>query len=161
MRSDFAVAGVAAALVAVLLVAACDRSPRTCSVCRREECTGFTYRMTLDDGKKVEACCARCGLTYLERHHVHPRRVEATDFASGRWIDGTRAIYVSGSDMSHCPVREGRRDTFGCCALKGYDRCLPSLLAFESRGAAETFRARHGGDLVTCAQLRFGRRHSQ
>jgi hypothetical protein len=154
MRQGYVVAFVATQLAAALLFAACGREPRSCPVCQREECTGFTYRITLAGSKKIETCCPRCGLAYLRDHHASPKSIEATDFASDRWIDGTRAIYVSGSDLSHCPARESRRDTFGCCAVKGYDRCLPSLLAFQSREAADSFRIRHGGELMTFAELR-------
>jgi hypothetical protein len=78
--------------------------------------------------------------------------LEATDYASDRWIEATKAMYVSGSDVSHCGTEEARRDAYGCCAIKDYDRCLPSLMAFATLDATQAFQKQHGGSPVTVAQ---------
>ncbi len=109
--------------------------------------------MTLTNGKTVQTCCPRCGLHYLKVRGQTARTFEATDYASDQWIDATKAVYVSGSDVSHCGTEEARRDAYGCCAIKAYDRCLPSLIAFATPDAAQAFQKQHGGNLLTFAQL--------
>jgi alpha-D-ribose 1-methylphosphonate 5-triphosphate synthase subunit PhnG len=77
----------------------------------------------------------------------------AADFATGKHLDAGQATYVEGSDVSHCAVKEIRRDGYGCCYVKGFDRCQPSLVAFADRAAAERFQQEHGGRIVPFAKL--------
>jgi len=48
--------------------------------------------------------------------------MEATDFATGHWVDATHAVYVSDSDMHPCGEMNTMRDPQGCCLMKTYDR---------------------------------------
>jgi nitrous oxide reductase accessory protein NosL len=74
--------------------------------------------------------------------------MEATDFATGHWVDAADAVYVSDSDVHPCAEMQSMRDPQGCCLLKTYDRCLPSLVAFAARDQAVVFQKAHGGQLV-------------
>lgn len=139
------------ALAAVLV--SCSRGPKTCQVCERKECAGMAFRVALANGKTVETCCPRCGLHYLESAKQQARSLSAADYASGQWIDASNAVYVSGSDVSHCAPLGAVRDMQGCCAIKNYDRCLPSLIAFRDRTAAQGFQKQHGGELLAFEQL--------
>jgi NosL len=132
----------------VALVVGCARSQRVCAVCDRAECKGMAFRMTLESGKIVETCCPRCALHYLEANHVTARKMEATDFATGRWIGAADAVYVSDSDVHPCALPETRRDPQGCCMTMAYDRCLPSLVVFAAKDQAAAFQKDHGGQLV-------------
>src|SRR5438876_4528069 len=82
-----------------LWVAACGRAHKVCAVCNRDECTGMAFRMTLENGRAVETCCAHCAMHYLESNKQRAKVLQATDFASGQWIDATKAVFVSGSDV--------------------------------------------------------------
>jgi hypothetical protein len=135
-------------VLCVALVAGCGKSPRVCAVCGRDECKGMAFRVTLENGKIVETCCPRCGLHYLADNHLQARKLEATDFATGNWVDATKAVYVSDSDMHPCTEMGSLRDPQGCCMMKTYDRCLPSLVAFVAKDAAAVFQKNHGGQLV-------------
>ncbi|HUI07015.1 MAG TPA: hypothetical protein VL486_08410 [Verrucomicrobiae bacterium] len=136
------------------LVAGCARSEHVCAVCDREECKGMAFRMTLENGKTIETCCPRCALHYLEANHVTARHMEATDYATGRWVDAAQAVYVSASDVHPCAALETRVDPQGCCLAKAYDRCLPSLVAFAARDEAVAFQKDHGGQLVAFREIR-------
>lgn len=124
-----------------------------CAVCQRGECKAMAFRMTLDNGKTVETCCPRCGLHYLETNKQQARTFEATDFATGHWLDATKVVFVSGSDMRPCAMPESKRDAQGCCMYLQYDRCLPSLVAFADKNAAVEFQKQHGGDVLAFAGL--------
>lgn len=132
-----------------LLAISCGQSHKVCAVCQRDECAGFTFRVKLEDGKQIETCCPRCGMWYVKSAGQRAREMWATDFDSGKRIDATKAAYVSGSDVSYCSQTETRRDGYGCCFYKGFDRCQPSLIAFESAAAAQVFQKQHGGELLT------------
>ena len=131
-----------------VVAAGCSKSTRMCAVCNREECNGLTFRVTLENGKVVETCCPRCGLHYLESTHQRARKMEATDFATGNWVDAANAVYVSDSNVHPCAELQTLRDPQGCCMLKTYDRCLPSLVAFAATEPAATFQKAHGGQIV-------------
>ena len=130
-------------------MAGCGRGPKTCAICQRDECKGMAFRVTLESGKTVETCCPRCGLHYLEVNHQQARALEATDFATGHWVDATNAVFVSDSDMHPCAEMNAMRDAQGCCMMKTYDRCLPSLVAFADKDQATTFQKAHGGQIIT------------
>ena len=142
-----------ALLLCVVLVAGCTKSPRVCAVCDRAECKGMAFRVTLENGKVVETCCPRCALHYLESNHQQARTMEATDFATGHWVDATHAVYVSDSDVHPCAEMNTMRDPQGCCLMKTYDRCLPSLIVFRDRAAAVDFQRQHGGKLQTFQEI--------
>jgi hypothetical protein len=137
-----------ALILCVAFVVGCSKSPRMCAVCGREECKGMAFRVTLENGKVVETCCPRCGLHYLTDNHLQARKLEATDFATGNWVDATKAVYISDSDMHPCTEMGSLRDPQGCCLMKTYDRCLPSLVAFVGKDEAAPFQKNHGGQLV-------------
>jgi hypothetical protein len=142
-----------ALLLVIVLLTGCSRGAKVCAVCQRDECKAMAFRMTLDNGKTIETCCPRCGLHYLEANQQHARSVEATDFATGQWLDATKAVFVSGSDVRPCAEPEPRRDAQGCCLYVAYDRCLPSLVAFADRSAAAEFQRLHGGEVQSFAEL--------
>lgn len=142
-----------ALIIGVALVAGCGQSHRVCAVCERDECKGLAFRVTLENGKSVETCCPRCALHYLETNHQQARQMEATDFTTGHWLDASRAIYISESDVHPCATLETRRDPQGCCMLKTYDRCLPSLVAFAAKDQAAAFQKVHGGKLVAFQEI--------
>jgi hypothetical protein len=140
--------------VVALAAASCGRSEKSCAVCQRAECKGLAFRVELSSIKTVETCCPRCALHYLKTENVRARQLWASDYTSGKWIDATKAIYVSGSDVMHCaPTMEARRDAFGCCAFKDFDRCLPSVIAFVDANAAREFSKAHGGEIVAFEKL--------
>ena len=142
------------ALLCGLILTGCSRGAKMCAVCQREECKAMAFRMTLENAKAVETCCPRCGLQYVEANKQHARAFEATDFATGgSWLDATKAVFVSGSDIRPCAMPESRRDAQGCCMYLQYDRCLPSLVAFADKPAAEGFQKQHGGELMMFQQL--------
>lgn len=137
----------------MVLLAGCTGGAKRCAVCARDECPGVAFQVTLENGKVVETCCPRCGLHYLHAHDQQARTMRATDFATGEWIDATRALYVSGSEVSPCSAMEARRDAEGCCMVKTYDRCLPSVIAFQARANAERFAKEHGGQVIGFGEI--------
>lgn len=143
-------------LICLLALAAlsCSRAPRSCPVCRREECRGFAFRILLANGKTLDTCCPRCGLEYLHAINQQARTMAATDFNNGKWVDAAQAVYVMGSDVSHCSMNEAQRDAYGCCYYKSFDRCEPSVLAFASKEEAQAFTKLHNGRLLDYEDLR-------
>jgi len=137
----------------LILLASCRPAPKLCPACERPDCAGMTFNVTLASGKVIETCCPRCGAAVVRQQTAAPRALTASDFSSGQPVGATLAVYVVGSDVSHCAGMEMKRDAEGCCMFKGYDRCLPSTLAFATHDAAVDFQKKHGGALTTWSDV--------
>jgi hypothetical protein len=127
-------------------------SSPNCDVCYRPLHKETYYRIHLSDGEVLDVCCPRCGLRFQEgRHDVV--RTEVTDFDTRRLVHGDEAYYVEGSPVhfcSHAPLAEDRS---GTQYEVSWDRCLPSLIAFQSREAAVKFQDQNGGVIKTYDEL--------
>ncbi|MFN8625300.1 MAG: hypothetical protein U0587_04860 [Candidatus Binatia bacterium] len=127
-----------------------------CPYCLRHEHKESVVKFRANGGRVTEACCLSCALNYGRQLHKDVTIVSVTDHESGKPLDPTSALFVVGSDVTPCThvhedMRVGpQREAFPV----RWDRCLPSILAFPSTAAAETFQAQHGGRVRTLAELR-------
>ncbi len=127
--------------------------PIVCDHCGRPLHQETLYRIHLRDGEVRHSCCPRCGLNFQQgRDDVVA--VEVADFRTSKLLDATQAIYVEDSSVNMCyldsPVH---RHIEGIESTLAWDRCMPGLLAFESREDAEEFRREKGGSIRTYNQL--------
>lgn len=103
--------------------------------------------LKLADGHEVTTCCARCVLHDGENRDAPVRDIVVTDYATGRALSFDSAFLVEGSDVTPCLehhlVTEDTRVPIPLC----YDRCSPSLIAFDRAGTSRSFVAAHGGTL--------------
>lgn len=152
VRSAAVAALVTAALLAVL---ACG-APPGCPQCGREECRNLAFTIHLADGGRVQTCCPRCALRYIQEEKPEVASLEAHAFDTARPIDVDRAFWVEGSDVHPCShgVEGPPKDERGCCLEAVYDRCLPSLLAFSDPVGAAAFAREHGGFLTSFEKIR-------
>jgi hypothetical protein len=90
---------------------------------------------------------------YQIEHPGAAIKVWATDLASGRFIAAETASYVEGGDIAYCTMHSApvTRQPQGV-AVREYDRCLPSLVAFRSKQNAEDYQKQHGGQVLTYEQ---------
>ncbi len=122
-----------------------------CQICQRPIHGGTEFR--LDTGKRVEqACCPRCGMHFQISSPGMVRRAWATDLASGRMIPAELASYVEGGDVAYCTMHESsvQREPQGV-AVREFDRCLPTLVAFKTRDEAIAYQNQHGGRVLDYA----------
>lgn len=144
----------AIALVSVLAYRHQTRPPEDlCQVCQRGLHAGVTYRLELKDGTREQACCPRCGMHLQIQRPGAVTRAWATDLATGQELPAEKAVYVEGGDVEHCTMHEApvRRAPEGV-AVRDYDRCLPSLVAFRTAQEAAAYQRQHGGHLFDFAQ---------
>ena len=111
------------------------------------------YKIHLRDGEVRQACCPRCGL-HFQQGRDDVVSLEMADFRTNELLDATQAFYVEDSSVNMCfldtPVH---RHIEGTESTLMWDRCMPGLLALESREAAEDFRSKHGGLIKTYNML--------
>ena len=108
-----------------------------CPVCAMPvaEHERFSAAIVLSDGSAYYFCSAGCMLRawvnpvhYLNRQPVALRRPVARDYFTGDFIDGRRALWISGSDVIG-PMG-------------------PALVAIQSEDDLAVFRRRHGAGTV-------------
>ena len=120
------------------------RPEGACSVCHRAVHETTAYRIYLDEGPPEKTCCPRCGLRF-QKGRDDVASVEVTDFDTGQRIDANDAVFVEGSSVNMCHNKMVEEDRSGVQYQLTWDRCMPSLIAFKDRGAAESFRRDYGG----------------
>ena len=126
------------------------QGPPSCQVCYRPVHPGQEYTIILADGTEEHTCCPRCGMHFQARQGARAVAERATDFLSGARIDPARATFVEGSDlMTCCSSPPLKRDEPQRASELVWDRCLPSLVAFETRAEALQFSRQHGGRILT------------
>jgi hypothetical protein len=125
------------------------RGPALCQVCGRNIPKETAYRLDTSDGP-IKACCPSCAMHYTLHNPDAVRKSWATDFNSGQRIPASSAYYDEGGDVQYCTARHPpvERGSEGV-AMRVYDRCLPTLVAFETRDAAEVYRKQHGGRVLS------------
>ena len=126
--------------------------PTICQICDRHIPKQTAYNLETKDGP-VKACCPACAMHYEVHHAGEVQDAWATDFNSGRMIPAKTAYYDGGGDVQYCtahmPAME--RDPQGV-RQRVYDRCLPTLVAFSTRDAADAYRQQHGGRVLTYSE---------
>ncbi len=127
--------------------------PAVCDLCGRPVHQETLYRIHLRDGEVRQACCPRCGL-HFQQGRDDIVSLEVADFRTNELLDATQAIYIEDSSVNLCYLDDPvQRHIEGVESRLVWDRCLPGLLAFESREDAEEFRSEKGGVIKTYEQL--------
>jgi hypothetical protein len=122
-----------------------------CPACNREIHSGWSFTLAFKDGKTERLCCAKCGILAQINQDTQVLSAMATDFPTGKPVQAEKALYVWNSDIEHCPVPSKRDSTNQQPMQLAWDRCIPSLIAFENRSEAEKLQAQHGGKVVNYA----------
>jgi hypothetical protein len=129
-----------------------NREPADCQLCTRPIHRETAFSIAVDS-RRVWACCPRCGLSIVRDAGDRPTRAHATDYATGRLVPAEACVYVEGADAMPCCspnviVGDEKFPTAKC-----YDRCFPSVIAFEKAADAADYAAHHGGTIVSFETL--------
>jgi hypothetical protein len=123
-----------------------------CQICGRMIAKETAYQLDTTHGA-LKACCPACAMHYMIHNSEQVRQGWATDFNTGRVISATSAYFDEGGDTQYCTAHMPKveRGPEGVSA-RVYDRCLPTLVAFSTREAAESYRQQHGGQVFNYDQ---------
>lgn len=126
--------------------------PHLCAICNRTMHMGAPFRLEVG-GHTEYVCCPRCGMHYLVQYPGSVKRAWATDLNSGELIPADSAYYDEGGKVEYCThgMQPVQRGTEGF-SMRGYDRCLPTLVAFKTPQAAEAYQKQHGGRVLDYKQ---------
>ena len=112
-----------------------------------------TKAIALVDGEQKIFCCPACALTMRAQTGQDVKLTELTDYETGRPLVPEQAFVVRGSEINMCVTQHMLMEENKQAAPMNFDRCMPSLVAFARREAAEHFLQVHGGILVSFQEL--------
>ena len=123
---------------------------------RRENICPFSWReidpsmatVAEIDGKRQRLCCPACALATAQQSGTPVRIVEMTDFNTKKPLDPKTAFLVRGSNVNPDMHSQPLVDAESQPHPVHYDRCAPSLLAFQTRQQAEAFRRENGREVL-------------
>jgi len=154
---EFLITGLALAAIASVSILAYRHVTRPsqdlCQVCQRNLHHGVNYRLEMADGTNETACCPRCGMHHQVERPESVTKAWATDLPTGEFIPADSAYYIEGGDVEYCTMHGGRvqREPQGV-AVRAFDRCLPTLVAFRTQAEAESYQVQHGGRILKFAE---------
>ncbi len=147
------IAGIALALIALVALLAYrhvgTESAKVCALCERTIHPGMSFRLSTEEGT-LRACCPRCGMHYTHQHSGAVTQALATDVNTMEQIPAESAYYVEGGRLEYCTLHQEavRRTEQSGTVVRRFDRCLPNLVAFETRADAEAYRSRYSGRVL-------------
>jgi hypothetical protein len=135
-------------------------SPQGCDLCGRERHSHIEATVLLQDGRRVETCCARCALHFNLGKPDKVARMIVEDAITGVLVEAANAVYLEGSAAEGChPKAETGPREPGIAYELRFDRCLPSLIAFRTEADAREFQKEYGGRLLSFTQALESVRH--
>lgn len=120
------------------------RAPDRCFACNRPIHANSRTTAAVN-GHKRFFCCPACALSQHEQGGQAVTITQLTSFDTGQPIAPGRAYLVRGSDVNLCEMKKELVDSSKHPADLLYDRCAPSLIAFDDRDRAMRFATEHGG----------------
>jgi hypothetical protein len=123
-----------------------------CGACRRPV-HRHSKTVGLAEGQRQVFCCPSCALSEVRQTGREVKLIELTDFESGDAVIPDKAYIVHGSHINPCRDHSPHVGAHSQPLAQHFDRCAPSALAFSTRAAADAFCARHGGRVISFADL--------
>jgi hypothetical protein len=145
-----------ALLVAVLVLGAlgysawryvAERETHSCRACSRPV-HEHSRTVALVDGKRRFYCCPACALSERHQSGKPVEVIELTDHLSGRKLQPAGAFVVRNSDVNPCLPHHPAVGENNQPLESHFDRCSPSVLAFQDQKAAAAFAGGHGGQVA-------------
>lgn len=115
-----------------------------CQACSRSVHKNMRTVALIGDKREL-FCCPTCALSAGAQLHERVSIQEVSDFSTGKMLRPASAFAVEGSDVIPCFHHHEILDRDRQPARADFDRCSPSIIAFDSRPPAEHFAAEHGG----------------
>ena len=124
-----------------------ERSDQLCSACRRPVHSQMKT-VAMVDGKRGVYCCLACARSEQQQSGRRVQVVETTDFLSSNPLHPENSYLVRNSDVSPCLLHNPAVGENNQPLEAHFDRCAPSVLAFQDQKAAAAFASQHGGQVL-------------
>ncbi len=124
-----------------------QRSAQTCRACARPV-HSHMKTVGIVDGKRSVYCCPACALSDHEQSGKPVQVVELTDYNTNRPLKPENSYVVRNSDVNPCLDHHPAVGEGGQPLEPHFDRCTPSVLAFQDEKSAAAFAGAHGGQVA-------------
>ena len=112
-----------------------------------------TKAVAMVNGEEKVFCCPACAFTLRAQTGQSVNFLELTDYETARPLAPEGAFVVLGSEVNMCVTQHMLLDENRQAAPMDFDRCMPSLVAFARKEAAEHFLQVHDGTLISFQEL--------
>ena len=100
------------------------------------------------DGKRATYCCPACALSEHQQSGKPVHVVELTDYLTNASLKPETSFVVRNSDVNPCLQHHPAIGENSQPLEERFDRCAPSVLAFQDQRAAAAFAGEHGGQVL-------------
>ena len=100
------------------------------------------------DGKRSVYCCPACALSAHQQSGKQVQVGELTDFLSNGPLKPESSYVVRNSDVNPCLQHHPAVGENNQPLEPHFDRCSPSVLAFQDQRSAGAFASEHGGQVL-------------
>lgn len=139
------------AAVSLFYTEGCKSKPPRCEVCDRDIHPGMQARLVMN-GKPRTTCCVACAM-HLKLGNKAAVIQSATDYRTGKEIDAAGAVYLFNPQIETCVTNTGAVRAGDSAAYVCFDRCHPSVVAFQSRAEALAVQKEYGGTMASLTEL--------
>jgi hypothetical protein len=151
-----------ACVVAILVLSAlgygtwryvAERSRQSCKACARPV-HAHMKTLAILDGKRATYCCPACALSEHQQSGKPVEVVELTDYLTNTSLKPETSFLVRNSDVNPCLQHHHPDVSANSQPLEShFDRCSPSVLAFQDQKTAAGFAGEHGGQVVKFSEF--------
>jgi hypothetical protein len=124
-----------------------QRRALSCRACTRPV-HSHMKTVALVDGKRVNYCCPACALSEHQQSGKQVQVIELTDYLNSAVLKPESSFVVRNSDANPCLQHHPTVDENNQPLEVHFDRCSPSVLAFQDQKSAAAFAGEHGGQVV-------------
>ena len=124
-----------------------ERSAQSCRACARPV-HSHMRTVAVVDGKRANYCCPACALSEHLQSGKPVQVVELTDYISNTPLKPETSFVVRNGDVNPCLQHHPAVGADSQPLEPRFDRCSPSVLAFQDQKAAAAFAGERGGQVL-------------
>lgn len=129
-----------------------DRNAQSCEACRRPV-HSHMKTVGIVDGERTVYCCPACALSDHQQSGKPVQVVELTDYLTDSPLKPANSYVVRNSDVNPCLQHKPAVGESHQPLESHFDRCAPSVLAFQDQRSANEFAGQHGGQVFRFSQF--------
>lgn len=129
-----------------------ERGAQSCQACMRP-IHAHMKTVAIVDGKRALYCCPACALSVHQQSGKKVQVVELTDYLNNTPLKPEDSYLVRNSDVNPCLQHHPAVGEDNQPLESHFDRCSPSVLAFQDQKSAAAFANEHGGQVVKYSEF--------
>ena len=124
-----------------------ERNAQSCKACTRPV-HSHMKTVAIVNGERANYCCPACALSDHQQSEKPVQVVELTDYQTNGPLKPEGSFVVRNSDLNPCVQHHPAVSENSQPLESHYDRCTPSVLAFQDQKSAAAFANQHGGQVL-------------